>query len=458
MVASQDPNAFDNHTFRAGSGNDTLMGTVNRDRVDYRDTGFDGAGPVTQGVNVDLAAGTAIDGYGDTDSLTSIERVDGTQFDDTLRGNDDRNDFNGLQGNDLLDGRGGDRDRAEYDEDPGAVLVDLATGTATDGWGDTDTLISMEQVRGSQFDDTLLGSAGRDGFEGEGGNDSMAGFGGNDFFEGDDGADTMDGGEGRDNVGHFDDPSGVTVDLAAGTAIDGWGNTDTLISIEEIDGSEHDDTLRGDDGDNFIDGREGDDLIEGRGGEFDNFRGSQGNDTIDGGAGTDRAEYHRDAERGGGAGVTVDLAAGTATDGFGDTDTLISIEDVRGTDQADTIIGDDADNFFEGRAGDDSLTGNEGRDEFRPGRGNDFVDGGTQSDEFGGDRVRYEDEHFEGGVQGINVDLANGIATDTFGDTDTLIGSKKFLAPSSRTRSSATMRTITLKATKATTACRRSGA
>lgn len=59
VVASQDPNASDDHYFAAGSGDDTYIGTVNGDRVDYSDEGFDGSGPIFQGVDADLAAGTA---------------------------------------------------------------------------------------------------------------------------------------------------------------------------------------------------------------------------------------------------------------------------------------------------------------------------------------------------------------------------------------------------------------
>lgn len=421
VVASQDPNATGGHFFAAGQGNDTLIGTVNRDRVDYRGPDSGQPGEVTGGVIVDLATGVATDGWGFTDDLQSIERVTGTRFSDTILGNDERNDINGLQGDDVLDGRGGDRDRVEYGEDPSAVFVDLSVGTATDGWGGTDTLLNFEQIRGSEFNDTLRGDDGPNGIEGEGGDDLIEGLGDDDNLEGDAGNDTLDGGEGFDVIGHFDDPSSVLVELAAGTATDGWGDTDTLISIEGADGSNFDDTLRGDDGENFFDGREGDDLLEGRGGR-DNFRGSEGNDTIDGGTGTDRAEYQRDAERGGGAGVVVDLTAGTATDGFGDTDTLISIEDVLGTQFDDTVVGNDADNYIEGNAGDDSLSGGAGRDSFRGSQGNDTIDGGESFVEFsGGDRVSYDEEAERGGSGGVNVNLATGVATDSFGNTDTLI-------------------------------------
>ena len=421
VEASQDPNA-DDHYFLAGSGNDTLVGTVARDTIDYADNDADIAGDVSQGAYVDLAAGTATDGWGDTDTLVSIEGARGTQFNDTLLGDDGRNDFMGRQGDDLLDGSGGDRDRARYRDDPDSVVVDLAAGTATDGWGGTDTLIGIERAEGSQFDDTLRGDDGRNDIEGEGGDDLIEGRGDDDWLEGQGGNDTLDGGEGVDAAAYGDAPSGVSVDLTAGTAQDGHGTTDTLISIEEISGSEFGDTLIGNDENNHIQGRGGDDLLQGLGGDYDSFRGGQGNDTIDGGDGTDRTEYHRDAERGGGAAVFVDLVAGTATDGFGDTDTLISIEDVRGTDGDDTIIGNAEDNFIEGEAGNDSLAGNEGRDTFRAGQGNDTIDGGESFVEFsGGDRVRYDREHEDGGFQGINVDLNTGVATDTFGDTDTLV-------------------------------------
>ncbi len=421
VEASQDANAED-HYFRSGSGNDTLVGTVDRDTIDYEDNNADSAGAVSQGANVDIAAGTATDGWGDTDTLISVESARGTQFDDTLRGDDGRNDFMGREGSDLLDGRGGDRDRARYRDDPASVDVDLAAGTATDGWGDTDTLIGIERIEGSQFDDTLRGDEERNNIEGEDGDDLIEGRGGNDWFAGHAGNDTIDGGDGDADVANYDEsPGAVSVDLAAGTASDGYGGTDTLISIEEAEGSEFGDTLRGDDNRNHLEGRGGDDLLEGREGN-DSFNAGSGNDTIDGGTGVDFADYNNDRDDFGPTGVTVDLTTGTATDRYGDTDTLISIEEVRGSQGNDTIIGNAEENYIQGEAGDDSLVGNEGRDTFEPGQGDDTIDGGESFAEFsGGDRVRYDREHEDGGFQGINVDLGAGIATDTFGNTDTLV-------------------------------------
>jgi Ca2+-binding RTX toxin-like protein len=57
-----------------------------------------------QGVFVDLEAGTAIDGFGKRDKLTSIEGVRGTDYDDDLKGNSADNALRGDAGSDSLAG------------------------------------------------------------------------------------------------------------------------------------------------------------------------------------------------------------------------------------------------------------------------------------------------------------------------------------------------------------------
>lgn len=96
-----------------------------------------------------------------------------------------------------------------------------------------------------------------------------------------------------------------------------------------------------------------------------------GRDTFDGWTGTDLVRYDRDAQFGGTLGVKVDLTAGTAKDGFGREDTLTSIEDVRGTDFDDSIVGNWAANFLRGFAGKDWINGGTGSDTMRGGKGND---------------------------------------------------------------------------------------
>lgn len=76
--------------------------------------------------------------------------------------------------------------------------------------------------------------------------------------------------------------------------------------------------------------------------------------------------------------VTVDLTTGQAT-GFGN-DTLRSIEDVIGTDDGDTLIGNGARNRLFGFAGPDHIEGRGGDDFLNGGAGTDVVDGGNGSD------------------------------------------------------------------------------
>src|SRR6266851_6357939 len=146
---------------------------------------------------------------------------------------------------------------------PAGVTANLATGTASNGYGGTDTLANIENVTGSAFNDVLIGDAGDNVLTGGAGNDTLTGGGGNN---------TLDGGSGSDTVSYAAAPAGVTVSLA-GTAANGYGGTDTLVGIENVIGSGFADTLTGDAGNNV-------------------FTGGAGNDTLIGGGGTDTAIYH----------------------------------------------------------------------------------------------------------------------------------------------------------------------
>lgn len=121
--------------------------------------------------------------------------------------------------------------------------------------------------------------------------------------------------------------------------------------------------------DNVLIGGEGDDVLRGRGGD----------DLIDGGLGRDTADYSQAV-----AGVTVRLDRGqTIIDGDGGSDTLVSIENITGSEFNDLIIGDDGANVIRGGSGRDVLIGQAGNDTFVGGLGApDEIYGGLGNDVF----------------------------------------------------------------------------
>ena len=204
---------------------------------------------------------------------------------------------------------------------------------------------------------------------GTNGNDVMNGGIGDDYFVSSRGADTYNGGKGVDQVAfHINDPAGVFANLKTGLAVDGWGFTDTLNSIEMLRGSMYDDELIGSDGNDIM-------------------RGLKGDDDMDGGKGKrDEVRYDRDERYGGTDGVKVHLKKGFAIDGFGDRDKLSNFEDIRGTIYKDKLIGSNAKNTIEAGDGNDVIKGLGGRDKIYGGIGRDKIDGGKGKDKLWGDR------------------------------------------------------------------------
>lgn len=154
-----------------------------------------------------------------------------------------------------------------YDDSPAGVTVDLSTaGPQETGGAGVDTLIGIDSVYGSPFDDVLIGSEGNDQLYGDppnftsfGGNDLLIGRGGTDYLAGLGGADTAS--------YHLSSSDAVTVDLR----LLGWQNTqgagaDSLDSIENLVGSPFGDVLTGNGEPNAITGLAGNDSITSLGG------------------------------------------------------------------------------------------------------------------------------------------------------------------------------------------------
>lgn len=200
--------------------------------------------------------------------------------------------------------------------------------------------------------------------------------------------------------------TGLLVVAGAASAVTADPNlaTDTTENLATVDlatctitGTEGNETLTGTAGDDVICGLGGNDRLSGLGGN-DTLLGGDGNDsldgrlgvnTLDGGAGRDTATYAKQT-----AGVTVDLAAGTASGLI--TDTLISIEGVTGSRFADVLTGDSVGNILHGDLGDDFLDG---------GAGSDTLSGGAGTDTcINGERVNVD-------CEGTGVQAISGLAS-----------------------------------------------
>jgi Ca2+-binding RTX toxin-like protein len=405
-----------------GHGNDTLIGGAGDDALDGGQW-YDGINPLGNGdvdrANYALATGPIVanlqtgtvtgNASVGTDSLTHVEGLIGTAFGDTLAGgaNDFIETFRGGGGDDDIDGRTGN-DRAEFNDATGAVTINLAAGTASGAGIGTDTLHSIEDVRGSAFDDVFNAV-------GFGPTSTNAGSRGtfNSFRPG--GGDDNIIGNGDTQLDYYDATHGVTVDMRTGVVIGGAGiGTDTFSGVARVRGTFFDDVLKG--------GQ----LAFSVPGVAEFFEGLGGNDLIDGGSGYDWARYSNTASVPAGfqvqspldasqtitVGIYVHLADGIVQGSpleYG-TDTLRSVEAVVGTQLADIF---DATGFS--LTSTNRLSPAVGLNEFEGGAGNDIIIGN------GSTRVSYT-----GSTAGVTVDLSGGGSGTVVGDgsvgIDTITG------------------------------------
>jgi Ca2+-binding RTX toxin-like protein len=182
---------------------------------------------------------------------------------------------------------------------------------------------------------------------------------------------------------------GVEVRLATRLAQNtGAGGSDTLINIENVQGSRFADKLYGSIGNNLIDGGDGNDLIQGGAGD-DHLLGGNGDDVIDGGAGNDimdggfgidTLDYQSLT-----TGVTVSLAiTGPQNTGSAGFDQITGFENLRGSKGNDILTGDDNANRIQGQTGNDIINGGGGDDQLFGDGGDDVLDGGLGVDILGG--------------------------------------------------------------------------
>jgi len=114
--------------------------------------------------------------------------------------------------------------------------------------------------------------------------DTLKGAGGNDLFIGGLGNDSHDGGAGEDTVSYQGSPEGVNISLSQNLGEGGYAAGDSYAEIENVIGSNNDDTLVGNNQSNILVGLNGQDRIDGEAGN-DYLLGGDGDDTLVGGNG-----------------------------------------------------------------------------------------------------------------------------------------------------------------------------
>ncbi|MGV8833186.1 MAG: calcium-binding protein [Devosia sp.] len=459
-------NAADSFFIEASLGNDDYqLGGDSYARLSYRF--FENLTGIAGGIDVNLAFGFVIKpGLGGHDVVWNVDTIQGTNYADTFFGRGwGFDEFEGMDGADSFNGSGG-VDRVNYAAElgSGGVFVNLssasnagsatgsgtillAAGAALDTYGNIDTLISIEEITGTDLRDKIVGDDKDNAFWGNGDNDRLYGNGGQDRIFGGDGNDAIYGGDGGDSL--FGDA----------------GN----------------DTIYGEAGDDYINGGEGSDIINAGSGNFDFIAGSAGNDSIDGDEGYDMIAFddfdrQQDANGDGNPGgqdehaadrINVILqngvGAGTITGFFGINPDLVTptklslnqtfanVERIRGTEGNDSfVVGSGFSNTEDAYSSfNDPIRRGLGSFGLVGGKGNDtFTDAGATGlamidyNEEKYTHLDFDDDNGEWGDNGesgvaVNLSATNqniagfgvvaaGRARDTWGDLDTISGITAF--------------------------------
>jgi len=305
------------------------------------------------------------------------------------------------------------------------TLIRLAGVTSAPVLSGGNTLAAVPYA--TQGNDILAGTSG---------DDNIAALDGWDTIIGGDGADNVNGGEGEDSLLYTAASAAVTVDLLAGIAT-GEG-TDTLVSIEVVTGSAHDDTITGAAAAETLNGYHGADMLTGGGGgdsfvisNFYQSNLSDGYDTItDFGTGNDSVVFTQAAgytynsnlvlsapadlaaavsqadsllsgnqigffvyngdgylyAKGAGGDISFDTAlvklTGVTSAPLFDGASVFTSSAVVASSGDDVLIGTSGDDNIAGLAGNDMLDGGDGNDMLDGGEGDDILTGGDGNDTF----------------------------------------------------------------------------
>ncbi|HRL75443.1 MAG TPA: M10 family metallopeptidase [Candidatus Accumulibacter phosphatis] len=374
-----------NDTLDGGAGNDTLWGGTGADSLiggDGNDAYYlDHAGDSVSETNANSASGGTDQVFSYLAAHTLAANVENGRILATaaanLTGNALANVLEAGSGNNVLDGAGGtDTVSYLYGASSGISVSLAVTGAQATGGSGSDTLINIENLTGSTYNDllrgdgngnVLSGAQGNDFLDGGAGNDTLDGGAGNDTLWGGTGADSLIGGDGNDAY-YLDNAGDSVSETNANPASGGTDQVFSYLAAHTLAANVENGRILAASAAN-LSGNGLANLLDA----------GSGNNVLNGAGGSDTVSYLYGAS----SGVTVSLAiAGAQATGGSGSDTLISIENLRGSTYADTLTGDGSANRLEGANGNDTLGGGAGNDLLAGGLGNDSLTGGSGADIF----------------------------------------------------------------------------
>ena len=348
----------------ASGGSDVIDAGEGTDTVSYANAKGGVSVNLHQGLaaETDGAAGAEGAQIQTLDKLVNVENVVGSAYGDSLVGDAGANELDGAAGDDFIRAGAGD---------------DVLIGGAGDDqlFGET----GNDELRGGSGDDVLLGGEGDDVLQGGSGDDRLLGG---------VGADVIDGGLGDDTISYSDSSAGIEMVLdkgdGEGFGLGGEAEGDSLISVENVDGSAFADVIAGSSeanqlraggGDDTVSGASGDDILQGEDGD-DKLFGDWGDDSLFGG------------------------------------------------DNDDLLFGGQGNDHIYGHVGNDVLDGGDGDDFFHAGLGDDRVYGGAGFDTLALDGKLADYDFFSWRDEGLliqdkaneEIDLVTGLEAFEFAD------------------------------------------
>ncbi|PPK39550.1 hypothetical protein CD175_08675 [Pseudomonas laurylsulfatiphila] len=268
-----------NNVIYAGIGNNILDGSTGIDTASYAYA----ASAIGASLATNAAQATGGSGF---DTLLNFENLTGSNYNDTLIGNQLANVLNGGTGADRLSG--GDGSDIYFVDNIGDSVNETSTLVSTGG---EDTVYSYltDYTLGSNVENLRVLATGTANSTGNSLNNLIyAGSGNN----------SLDGAAGIDTASYAYAGSAVTASLASAAAqATGGSGSDILLNFENLTGGNFNDILTGSTTANTLSGGAGNDTLNGGAGN-DLLLGGTGVDRLNGGSGADRFDFNVLSEMG----------------------------------------------------------------------------------------------------------------------------------------------------------------